>query len=482
MLFSQYYRKAKRGSLRWFDPVLIRDTKLFVDPFLVYRSGLRHFTGAHKELISFFDKAFELGALSGADKRHIAYSKLLQMVRFPEVPEVCLGYAASGTSGSGTGGVFSKLIVDAIIESIGKGIVHLDHFELMGLLSEGVGCDRISDITLNILKRRFVAYTRAVCSELGVSTRRCHVKNLSFDMRDLRWEDGFVELPWNPFSNRGLLLVPAQFLRKLPVISPEEFFDYLWDTKNEQLRTDFNYDVKSRVNKHEKIALARSNPGWVREYVGHVESSGTIAPYDAGRDPEGLTKWAREASRYVARAPLKVDAVSHSEFDKALTDMIGRFKRFVELKGGHKLLWDDRMARPRSEEIAQILLLGMVTMYCVPNNIDVTREGTTGVGKVDFKFSRGYREKALLEVKKASNPALEHGITQQLPAYMEAEDTKLGFYLVVYHSDKEKRKAKEAIKLAKSVADAHHYDLRTAVVDARPHTLTASEPAFRLDW
>jgi len=382
MLFSQYYKVKKRGSLRWFDPVLIKDTKLFVDPFLVYRSRLSHFAGAHKELIRFFDKAFELGAESGADPRHVAYQKLLQMVRFPEVSEVCLGYASSSTSGSGTGGVFSKLIVDAVIESIRNGIMHLNHFELMGLLSDGVGCDRISDITLNILKGRFVTYTQAVCSDLGVPTRRCHVRKLSFHMRDLRWEDGFAELPWNPFSGRGVLLVPGQFLRKLPVISPDEFFDYLWDTKNEQLRNDFNYDVKSRVNKHEKIALARSNPAWVREYVDHVESSSTIAPYDAQRDPDGLTSWAKETSRYVARAPLRLDATTHAEFAHALVDMVGRFKRFVERKGGHKLLWDDHMTRPRSEEIAQLLLLGMVYMYCVPNNIDVTREGM-GCPRID---------------------------------------------------------------------------------------------------
>ena len=101
---------------------------------------------------------------------------------------------------------------------------------------------------------------------------------------------------------------------------------------------------------------------------------------------------------------------------------------------------------------------------------------------MDFKFSRGYKEKALLEVKKAGNPALVHGITRQLPAYMEAEDTKLGFYLVVYHTDKERAKARKAAKLAKSVADTHHYDLHTSVVDARPKTLTASKPAFKLDW
>src|SRR5689334_349536 len=87
----------------WFNATLFRDTKVFLDPYLIYSTPHRDFPNAYAELTQFFDVAYRLGAKSGGDLNTPAASKLKFMLRFPEPGELCLGYAAEGNQGAGTG-------------------------------------------------------------------------------------------------------------------------------------------------------------------------------------------------------------------------------------------------------------------------------------------------------------------------------------------------------------------------------------------
>lgn len=96
----------------------------------------------------------------------------------------------------------------------------------------------------------------------------------------------------------------------------------------------------------------------------------------------------------------------------------------------------------REEKAAQLLFYMMAHFYCVANNIDLSRECDPGVGKLDFKLSRGFNKKVLIEVKKASSSSLLSGFLKQLPAYEKAERTVDSFYLVI----KDKESASSNIK------------------------------------
>ena len=96
----------------------------------------------------------------------------------------------------------------------------------------------------------------------------------------------------------------------------------------------------------------------------------------------------------------------------------------------------------REEKAAQLLFYMMAHFYCVANNIDLSRECDPGVGELDFKLSRGFNKKVLIEVKKASSSSLLSGFLKQLPAYEKAERTVDSFYLVI----KDKESASSNIK------------------------------------
>jgi hypothetical protein len=55
----------------------------------------------------------------------------------------------------------------------------------------------------------------------------------------------------------------------------------------------------------------------------------------------------------------------------------------------------------------------------------------SGNGQVDFKFSSGFHQRVLVEVKLSRNSKLVDGFTKQLDAYKAAEETMRAVYLVV---------------------------------------------------
>ena len=211
--------------------MLVKDTKLFIDPFLIFKFDNPFFKGAHDKLIGFFNEAFKLASKSGNNHNSLSYKKLSNMLLFPEVEELCLGFSNESTRGSGSGYGYRESMIKAIYTSIKLGITKYDHFEEIGIFDEGIGCDRISDITANILKKNIIEYTQHICNEYNLPMEKKHLRHVDFDFNRLRWESDNIDLPINPFNKKAVLLVPEKFLRELPVISPDEFWDFLWDNK-----------------------------------------------------------------------------------------------------------------------------------------------------------------------------------------------------------------------------------------------------------
>lgn len=86
---------------------------------------------------------------------------------------------------------------------------------------------------------------------------------------------------------------------------------------------------------------------------------------------------------------------------------------------------------PRPEKAAQRLFFAVAHAYCKANDLDLTPEADTGNGPVDFKVSRGFSGRVLVEIKLSRNSKLTNGYTKQLEAYKVAEETLQAFYVVV---------------------------------------------------
>lgn len=110
--------------------------------------------------------------------------------------------------------------------------------------------------------------------------------------------------------------------------------------------------------------------------------------------------------------------------------IVDQFKHLVEHNGLWKELWDAN-DHPRAEKSAQNLFFLMAHSYCKAYDIDLTPEANLGNGPVDFKMSRGYRAKILVEIKLSTNTNLVHGYEEQLAIYKKADETGFGVFLVI---------------------------------------------------
>lgn len=73
----------------------------------------------------------------------------------------------------------------------------------------------------------------------------------------------------------------------------------------------------------------------------------------------------------------------------------------------------------------------MAYSHCKANDIDVSPEIDTGNGKIDFKFSAGFKARVLVEIKLSRNPKLVDGFTKQLADYKTSQQTMRAFYVVI---------------------------------------------------
>ena len=281
-----------------------------------------------------------------------------------------------------------------------------------------------------------------------------------------------LDLPENPYNGKAVLLVPQRYLRDLPTLNADDFWEYCWDNENETIRNEFSHDITRRVAKRQIIGLARGHPEIRRRYLEERESR-LSRPYDIERDPQGLLAWYEATAHYTHANPLQFLIRRDRDFFPAIKLMVEKFRHFVEENRGWSLLWNDN-GTPRGEKIAQDLFLGIVKHYCDANNIDVSRESDIGRGPVDFKVSRGMRLRALMELKLAKNTRFWHGLRRQLPKYLEAEEIRVGYFVVVVLSEEDLRRIGEIQDIVAEVNEKTGLSIKSVIVDARPHPPSAS--------
>lgn len=464
MLFSEYFRVQIDGTETWFDSLLSLDTKLYIDPFLIFQDEFGPFVGAHQELVDFYETAFQLVAEAGETKTVRPWKKAISILGTPEVEELCLGVTAFGTRGAGAARGKARLIAEAFHKAILFGLANPKHFETVQLFQEGIAQDTISDAVGNILRHRFANFTKSICDELRIPTERHPHLRGRFNPETRRWERLEVDAPLNPYNGKQVLLVPKQYLRPFPTLNPDDFWGYCYDQNAQELRTELGEEITRNVKKEVILKKALEDYQSVEEFVAFLERIGG-APYNLDEDPKGLVRWYHE-TKYFSRAN-PVDLAFHdaSDFPAFIDQLIEIFRNFVENQGGWELIYNDD-GRPKSESACQRLFLGIVRHYCLANNIEVSPEVNIGRGPVDFKISQGASLNALIEVKLAKNTKFWSGLEKQLPQYLKAEETRLGRFLIIAFTADDVLKLNGIYERVAAVNSRTGYEIDHSLVEA----------------
>lgn len=469
--FSECFSIPRSRVDDWFDPLLPVDTELSVDPFRIYVDTKKPWEGAHDRLIDFFNMVLELVAKSNGRTSSAHWQAAERLLLFPEPPEFCLGYGQTPL-GAGSAERLRATMLAAAQTTIRLGIESIEHFEELTLFQEQVGADRIGDIACNVLKEDFIAYTHGVIErhQLWDKTTEIGVRHARWSREHLAWLDESVPLLVNPFTRRpiGVILTPARFLRKLPTVDPLDFWEYAYVNENEQIRGQFNFDVGRNVAAKEIVRLAQSNPDVVRRYIKRLEKA-PLPAYDLEKDPKGEVNWYNAATRFALDVPPPPDEPeSPKDFCAFVQSLLQEFVWLMEDRGHADLLWVG--TKPRSEKHVQSAFDLAMVGYCKAHNIDLTRESNAGRGPVDFKFSRGWKRRALVEIKLANNTRYWDGLIKQTPQYMRSEGINCGYFLTVQFTDEDlsRDRVSRVEDAARKVSEDRGYEVMPIFVDARP--------------
>lgn len=413
------------------DVTLNCDTKLFVDPLLLAEASDRDFRQcawqAYQERFAFVIKL--LRASKAEDDK--AWGAARRMLSFPEMRYTHLGYSG-GRSGSGFGPLLTDGLIRSAKEVIQLGVEDPDLFVALALFEDNVGADRISDMTTRIILSCLVTFTQNVAKQLRIPLAE-------FEIEEVRGQK--LALPSNPLdSKEPILLVPHDIVRDLPVASD-------WSSVDSAARE--TQDIRDRVNAHIGDIWSATTKKEKQQFRERLVASKTSfetflevlkraadAPYDIRVDHNGELYPSDVRKEIAATNPLDLHKFSCrkltiEEADEVVSAIVSQFKRIVESNGLWRLLWNEKIDKPRHEKAAQQLFFAIANSYCDANKLDLTPEANAGEGPVDFKLSSGSDIKILVEIKKSSNSSLVTGYTDQLEIYKASERAVKAHYVII---------------------------------------------------
>lgn len=418
----------KLDQLGVLDPTLAIDTKLFIDPLLFVQSVHPEI---HDVAVRKYREHFELVISFLATTRSpedIAWRTARKLLEFHEIRGTCLGYGAASIQGSGFGPELTNRLLCVGKEIVDLGIRDPDLFPAMALFEADIGPDRISDMATNVVRSALVDFNNRILDQLSL-------EGAEFDIVGIPGR--FLRNPFHPRVT-PIILVPKDILRKLPIARDwDEVADAA--SKTEALRNRVNEHIghiwaaKTKRDKEELRAQALASNDAFQTLLDVLHGVPPRA-YSVDRDPDGLITWAYAAKKYAVQFPLNLLAFKEITDPDAVYDLVGRivdrFQQLIEHNGLDKELYKDN-GQPRHESTAQRLFFAIAYCYCEANNVDVSPEVDSGTGQVDFKFSRGFDTRVLVEVKLSTNPKLVHGYETQLETYKKSEQAMRAIYLVI---------------------------------------------------
>ncbi|MEJ2253302.1 MAG: hypothetical protein P8Y75_02860 [Nitrospirota bacterium] len=429
-----------------FNISLINDLPLFIDPFLLFNREM---------------------SLKGPINRGLLKAWFI----FPEVKQNWLGYSLIGNSGSGLGIDFARALhsnLSDIFSNFGnETITASSHLEKLCLIKENVGRDNISDFTTNLIKHFLLDYTQKFAKQhIDKSQREIFaIPKVAFNYNSHSWMSEKYDLPC--YNSDFVLLTPKDILTKDDTwINKSDivgkFSDIVISIPNSQLRAQLNYYFVSNLPKPQKkkrgrgdkqpskrdIAIAvgkviNEYPELIDYYIRYKEDAGDEAKSVSEqkvRATEAL--FIETLSSFITKVFKTSDfySVGYDTLEESYKRVIF-LKNVIENKDGYRIFYIKGEPIRREKDL-QIMF--RLTWFASPS--DVTREANEGRGPVDYKISKGSKDKTLVEFKLASNTRLVQNLAKQVEIYQRAHDTDKAIKVILFFSAEEEKRVNSILK------------------------------------
>lgn len=432
-----------------FNVSLINDLPLFIDPFLLFTSENSRYRELHDDIIKYLKF---LRDQSVAANVNLGLLKAWYM--FPEVKQLWLGFSVTGNGGSGLGIDFAKALhknLHVIFTNFGdEQITKGSHLEKVCLIRDGVGRDNISDFTANLIKEFLLEYTQTFAKQhiAAVNRRAVSVPNVRFDYERHFWCPGTYDLPH--ILGDYVLLAPRDILTKddnwinrhdlmerFETIASSSDDDQLRSQVNDYLARVLTRDSSKKQRRQAYDDLLQKYPQLIEWYIKFKEESGENA------QEVSATRVTSSERFYIHQfGELISQLESETEFYKRgidtyaeSIDRVSFLKQEIENNGAYKIFYHDGHPIQRESDLQ---ILYRLTWYATPS--DFNSEVNNGRGPVDFKASRGSKDKTLVEFKLAKNKKLSQNLVNQVRIYEDANRTKKSIKVIFFFSSEEKER------------------------------------------
>jgi hypothetical protein len=369
-----------------FDAIFDVDSRLFIYPHRLPASAAPELASSYSKVQKLFSDLLKI-LVNSKREGDIFWKAALTKFNFPELEGLCIGYSSKSTSGSGMGPRLRLRVLRSAKAIVDSSNVDPEIFELVGLFEEDIGPDRISDMVGRIIVQDLREYTERILKELKVKT----VPILK----------GKYQSIMNPFNGLSVILVPRDILRDLPMAVEWSDIDLVCEF-NQALRRKVNDligDTWKRATSEKKKVLRDvllSEPEVSRNLIDLYKKK-PAATYDFDTDRSGEVVWLRASRQFVSNFPLSLvlpKTPTPVDLLKIVGTICAKFKDLVENNALSSLLYQ-ASGKPKKEEAAQLLFYGIADAYCEANDLDLSREANAGRGPVDFKISKGYKNRVL---------------------------------------------------------------------------------------
>ena len=213
---SSYFNLNKgQLELDFVDVYTNADIPLFVDPYFISRNNDEWSKKASDEIRDFFQKIIE-----NINSNPTLSKNMLNKLSEPN--ETRLGLSRGKPQGKGVSGKQANDLYEKLSKSEAVKTGFIQDISECELMVEGIGADKISDITINIIRKYLIEYTQEQCVNYGISMYSVP-SGFIWNGVSERWENRLVNLPC--IDGKKIILIPRWIVVQEPTMNANDYYN-----------------------------------------------------------------------------------------------------------------------------------------------------------------------------------------------------------------------------------------------------------------
>ena len=280
MYFKDYFKlKQKEENLDFVNIPLTTDLPLYIDPYAISIKSGEWYEECNNLIVDFFERVMS------AIKKNDDLSAYRLLSKLGEPNETHLGLSAGHPEGSGIGKEQAKILLNKLKNSKAAQTGYLKDLSDCELMIEGIGADKISDITTNIIRGKLIEYTERQCLEYNIPCQDV-ISQYYWSAEEARWVFRNAKLPF--FNGNPILLVPKNIVVKTTISSYEKFYNIVMLPYYEDLHISMGSQLvrvlkngKIKVNKKDLRDIYKCSKAKVNDFI--EEKPEQLAKYKSTR-------------------------------------------------------------------------------------------------------------------------------------------------------------------------------------------------------